>query len=235
MRTFSSWTQSGGGRQKNGPRQFNFRPVHPALLSLRVRLHRRGAAVRKHRGLPREMPALHARHVAEREHHGVEAALHRGGVGTRVLLQLHHFRRDRVPHHVRGAGVEAALPPVQRTRRVSVGPRRGHAGEMARAFPIRPSLRALSALLTVNNIHKKKKTSVGAVHRNHVVNDRDEWIHVLLLFYQIIIFSYRSSLCVFSFSSQKPSSCCYRHQQIPLIIIENDFHVLKVILKIIYF
>lgn len=75
-----------GRRGENGPRQFGLRPMHPLFPSLRVRLHRRGASVREHGGLRGEMPAVHARDVAEREHHGVEAALHRGGVGTRVLL-----------------------------------------------------------------------------------------------------------------------------------------------------
>lgn len=93
--------------------------MRPLFFSFRVRFHRRGASVGKRGGLRGEMPAVHARHVAEREHHGVEAALHRGGVGDRVVLQLHHFRRDLVPRSVRRAGVEAAVLSVQRTRRVS--------------------------------------------------------------------------------------------------------------------
>lgn len=104
---------------KDGPRQFNFRPVHPLFFSLRIRFYRRGASVWEHGGFRREMSAVHAGYVAKREHHCVEAALHRGGVGTRVVLQLHHFCRDSVPHPVRSAGVEAALLSVQRTRRVS--------------------------------------------------------------------------------------------------------------------
>lgn len=106
-------------RKKNGPRQFDFRPMHPLFFSLRVRFHRRGASVWEHGGFRREMSALHAGYVAKWEHHCVEAALHRGGVGTRVFLQLHHFCRDSVAHPVRSAGVEAAVLPLQRTRRVS--------------------------------------------------------------------------------------------------------------------
>lgn len=65
------------------------------------------------------MFALHAGYVAEREHHGVQAALHGGGMGTAVLLQLHHLCRRGLPRAGRCSGLEAALPHLQRPRRVS--------------------------------------------------------------------------------------------------------------------
>lgn len=108
-----------GVRRENGPRQSDLRAVHSLFSGLRVRLHRRGAAVGEHGGLRREMSPVHPWNVAKREHHRVEAAFHRGGVGTRVFLQHHHFCRDCIPHPVRSAGMEAAVLFVQRTRRVS--------------------------------------------------------------------------------------------------------------------
>lgn len=108
-----------GVRRENGPRQSDLRAVHPLLSGLRVRLHRRGAALGELGGLRGEMSAVHPWNVAKRKHHRVEAAFHRGGVGTRVLLQLHHFYRDCIPHPIRSAGMEAAVLFVQRTRRVS--------------------------------------------------------------------------------------------------------------------
>lgn len=67
MRTFSRThgVVEAERQGENGPRQFDFRPVRPLFLSLRVRFHRRGASVGEHGGFRREMSAFYAGHVAE--------------------------------------------------------------------------------------------------------------------------------------------------------------------------
>lgn len=92
--------------------------MHPLLFSLRVCFHSHSTSVGEHGGLSGQMSAFHAGDVAEREHHRVETALHHWGMGTTVILQLHHCRRHRVAHPVRCSSLEVALLHLQRPRRV---------------------------------------------------------------------------------------------------------------------
>lgn len=95
---------------ENGKKQFNFHAVRLVFFGFRLWVYCGSASLRKCGGLWREMFALHAGYVAERKHHGVQAALYRGGVGTAVLLQLHHLRRRGLTRAVCCSGLEATLP-----------------------------------------------------------------------------------------------------------------------------
>lgn len=104
----------------HGSWQLSFRPMHSLFFSLFIRLHIRRAALGKQRWLPGQMHLVHGGDVAEWEHDGREAALHRWWVGTGVFLPLHHFRRYHLSNLLRRPSVADFFLSLQRPRRVSI-------------------------------------------------------------------------------------------------------------------